>query len=149
MPGEGGFEPTTGVHWPLAGKFAGYAGLHDGERLNWVAPPAMRSASVALPACAFLTRGLFAGSICQTLASYLSTQIVPTSTESFGHFFASARGASASMARPKTQMPHRVMSPSFFSRLLRILGSFLAWSDRIAVLEAVQVVGQQARGVSH
>src|SRR5262245_1967121 len=123
MPGEGGFEPATGVHWPLAGKSAGYAGLHDREGLNWVAPPAMRSASVALPDCAFFTRLLFAGSTCQTLASYLSTQIVPTCTESFGHLFAATGSASSSAPARSTAAPviavaFMTIPPFAFERLV-------------------------------
>jgi hypothetical protein len=87
-PGLGGFDPETGVHWPFAGKLAGKPGVaqdEDPARLNCVAPPFWRSVSVAVPACTLLTSVVFEGSICHTLASYLSTQVGPTFTESGGH----------------------------------------------------------------
>jgi hypothetical protein len=68
-PGDGGLDPRTGVQLPSAGKFAGKLGVHDDDGLNCVAPPLVRSASVALPCCTLLTRDLFVGSICHTLAS--------------------------------------------------------------------------------
>src|SRR5438094_112869 len=60
-PGLGGLDPRTGVHCPPAGKFAGKPGAHEGDRLNCVAPPPMRSASVALPCCTFFTSDVFDG----------------------------------------------------------------------------------------
>src|SRR5207249_3779042 len=48
-PGEGGSEPRTGVHWPPAGKFTGKSGAHEGDGESCVAPPPVRSASVASP----------------------------------------------------------------------------------------------------
>ena len=40
-----------------------------------------------MPVCTFPTSAVFVGGICQTLASYLSTQVGPTATESGGHAF--------------------------------------------------------------
>ncbi len=69
MPGDGGLDAGTGVQFPVVGKVAGKPGrLHDDE-LTIVAPPTVRSASVALPVCTFLISVVFAGSICHTLAS--------------------------------------------------------------------------------
>ncbi len=86
-PGEGGSEPKTGVHWPPAGKFVGYAVAFQGAdgQPSWTAPPASRSASVTVPCCTFAMSAVFATAICQTLASYLSTQVSPTRTASGGH----------------------------------------------------------------
>ena len=55
------------------------------DRLSGVAPPLARSASVTRPVCTFFTSAVFAGSICHRLASYVSTQVLPTLTESGGH----------------------------------------------------------------
>ena len=68
-PGEGGFDPGTGVQFPSFGKFAGNPGLHDGAGLNCVAPPVVRSESVALPERTRFTSAVFEGGICQTLSS--------------------------------------------------------------------------------
>src|SRR6266581_6309628 len=87
-PGLGGFDPETGVHWPFGGKLVGKPGAAQTwgpAGLNCVAPPFWRSVSVAVPACTLLTSVVFEGSICHTLASYLSTQVGPTFTESGGH----------------------------------------------------------------
>src|SRR4030095_12829687 len=53
-----------------------------------VAPPAVRSASVAVPSWIFLTRPAFSvvgAGTRHTLASNLSRQALPTETESAGH----------------------------------------------------------------
>src|SRR5262245_57800285 len=74
-----------GVQFPLAGKLAGRAWTVHANGLTGVAPPAVRSASVTRPAWTFFTRMVFAGSIRQTLASYVSMHVLPTLTESGGH----------------------------------------------------------------
>src|SRR5262249_22131312 len=94
-PGEGGFDPATGVQLPSSGKFVGYAGLHDVAGLNCVAPPPVRSARVALPDCTSFTSTVFVGGICHTLASYVSMHTFPTLTESGGHLSVTARTGAA------------------------------------------------------
>src|SRR6266850_611022 len=85
MPGVGGLVPLTGVHCPLAGNDTGNVGAHVELGLSSVAPPPVRSASVTVPASTFATRAALEGGICHTLASYVSTHVVPTKTESGGH----------------------------------------------------------------
>jgi hypothetical protein len=68
-PGDGGLDPGMGVQFPSFGKFAGGNGLHDGAGLNCVAPPLVRSASVALPDTTFFTSAVFDGGICHALSS--------------------------------------------------------------------------------
>src|SRR5713101_4898535 len=90
MPGVGGFTAATGVQLPLVGKVASKAGAQPDDGLSWLAP-AIRLASVAVPCLileiSVLPASVFrlAAGICQTLASYLSTQTRPTLTESGGH----------------------------------------------------------------
>src|SRR5262249_16241764 len=96
-PGDGGCEPSIALQspghgklaewWPAGGVVGGGGGGGGGSWIAASAPPAVRSASVALPACTLLTSpGLFTGSISQTLSSYLSMQASPTRTESWGHW---------------------------------------------------------------
>src|SRR5262250_864453 len=85
MPGDGGFDPATGSQFPVRGKLVRTSMALHADRLSGVAPPLARSASVTRPVCTFFTSAVFAGSICHRLASYVSTQVLPTLTESGGH----------------------------------------------------------------
>src|SRR5579884_1654009 len=118
-PGEGGAEPTTGVHCPPCGKFVGYAVALNGAngQPSWTAPPASRSASVTVPCCTFAMSAVFVTAICHTLASYLSTQVSPTRTASGGHdrtglltLAASAPTFAASVLTDASTAPTRVGS---------------------------------------
>src|SRR5579884_227239 len=118
-PGEGGSEPKTGAHWPPAGKFVGYAVAFQGAdgQPSWTAPPASRSASVTVPCCTLAMSAVFPTAICQTLASYLSTQVSPTRTASGGHdrtglltLAASAPTFAASVLTDASTAPTRVGS---------------------------------------
>src|SRR5579884_3153848 len=118
-PGEGGSEPKTGAHWPPAGKFVGYAVAFQGAdgQPSWTAPPASRSASVTVPCCTLAMSAVFPTAICQTLASYLSTQVSPTRTASGGHdrtglltLAASAPTFAASVLTDASTTPTRVGS---------------------------------------
>src|SRR5262249_30920491 len=70
-----------------------------------LAPPAVRSASVAFPSCTFFTSFVFAGSICHTLASYVSMQTFPTFTESGGHLSVPAPAGTATARQTAVQPP--------------------------------------------
>src|SRR5262245_16607820 len=85
MPGAGGLEPGTVAQFPSRGKFAGKPGVQCGDGESCVAAPATRSASVAVPVRTRSMSVVFDGGICQTLASYVSTQVVPTMTASGVH----------------------------------------------------------------
>src|SRR5262245_32052630 len=123
-PGDGGFDPKTGVHCPPGGKFAGkFVGklkLHDMDSLNCVAPPLVRSASVAFPACTFFTSAVFAGSICHTLASYLSTQTFPTFIESDGHLSVPASAVAALVRENARARRPRIIFMGTFPRGRRV-----------------------------
>src|SRR5215469_13225890 len=89
------------------GKLAGYGvqprQLEPQLVLSCVAPPAVRLASVALPACTSFTSAVFEGGICQTLASYVSMQTFPTFTESGGHLSVPAPADSAAARQTAVQ----------------------------------------------
>ena len=74
---------------------------------SWTAPLPIRSSSVAIPFCTFLMSPVFEGAIDQTLASYLSTQTLPTLTESAAHLSVAACGDPAQItlnaAKPAIQ----------------------------------------------
>jgi len=104
IPGDGGTDPTTGTQLPLSGNVTGYAVCAYGApgHPSCTAPDVCRSASVALPACTRFTSDVLLGGTDHTLASYLSTQIVPTFTASAAQrsVFADA-GTVASRAVPR------------------------------------------------
>src|SRR5215468_8285890 len=68
-----------------------------------LAPPAVRSASVAFPSCTFFTSAVFEGGICHTLASYVSMQTFPTFTESGGHLSVPAPAGTAAPRQTAVQ----------------------------------------------
>src|SRR5262245_29299655 len=92
-PGVGGISWEDQL--PSAGKLGGNGSSLNGAKAqpSCVAPAATRSPSVAVPflirvtSCLLLAIG--SGTL-QTLASYLSTQVVPTGTESGGQVSAPA-----------------------------------------------------------
>src|SRR5262249_27540530 len=109
-PGDGGFDPGTAVQFPDRGKFVNTSMAMHADGLSGIAPPAWRSASVTRPVWTFRTSLVFAGSIFQRLASYVSTQVLPTFTESAGHPSVMAWGG-RTVASPTT--PALTMSPRF------------------------------------
>src|SRR4051794_26738939 len=81
---------------------------------SWVAPPAARSAAVAVPFWIFFTSPaliVVGPGTRQTLASYVSIQTVPDTTESTGHFFSGfAPCAPAVLARSSTRAADTVIT---------------------------------------